>query len=337
MARRPIEDSSTRQVWGGKKACIAYVGMLVLCSALLVLVMKLWKANLAVPFGYFPGGDALCYSIFVKGLIDNTWYWQNHFLGMPTGLELYDFPLSDGVHFSFIKFLFFLSADYAVVLNSYFPLNSPLTALTSLFVFLRFGLSYGPSIVGSLLFAFLPYFFFRGEAHFLYALCYHFPLVVMCVLWVSLGERFFYFDRSSYKLVHPWVSSKFIISSMICTLVASGLVYYAFFAVFFLLCAGMYAFLYRKHLHSLLTAGALSAVIFFVFLVNISPSLFYFAQNGRNEIVARWLPAEPEIYGLKIAQLLLPVDAHRIPLLARLKDHYNRQAPLVNENGIASL
>ena len=139
--------------------------------------MKLWKASLAVPFGYLPGGDALCYSIIVKGLIDNGWYWQNHFLGMPTGLDLYDFPLSDGIHFLFIKFLSLFSTNYAVVLNLYFLLNFPLTALTSLFVFRRFGLSYGPSIVGSLLFTFLPYFFRRGEGHFFYALCYPIPLV----------------------------------------------------------------------------------------------------------------------------------------------------------------
>ena len=159
------------QGWGRRKACIAYSGTIILCLALLVLVMKLWKASLAVPFGYLPGGDALCYSIFVKGLIDNGWYWQNHFLGMPTGLDLYDFPLSDGIHFLFIKFLSLFSTNYAVVLNLYFLLNFPLTALTSLFVFRRFGLSYGPSIVGSLLFTFLPYFFRRGEGHFLYALC----------------------------------------------------------------------------------------------------------------------------------------------------------------------
>jgi phosphoglycerol transferase len=328
---------STLQIRGRGKACIAYGSTVALCLVMLVLVLKLWKADVTIPFAYAYGGDAFFFCMVVKGLVNNTWYWQNHFIGMPTGLELYDFPQSDSIHFLFIKFLSLFSSNYAVILNSYFLLNFPLTSITSLFVFRRFGLSYAPSIVGSLLFTFLPYFFRRGEGHFFYTLCYHIPLMVMCLLWVSLGERFCHFNRSLYQSARPWVSSKFTISVIICALVASACVYYAFFGVFFLLCAGVYAFLHRQQFQSLLTAGVLSAVIFFVFLVNISPSLLHIAQNGRNEIVARRLSAESEIYGLRITQLILPATDHRLPLLAKLKGSYNRQAPLVNENDTASL
>ena len=47
-------------------------------------------------------------------------------------------------------------------------------------------------------------------------------------------------------------------------------------------------------------------------------------------------PAEAEIYGLKIAQLLLPLSGHRLKMFAEIKNRYN-QAPLVNENDTATL
>jgi phosphoglycerol transferase len=47
---------------------------------------------------------------------------------------------------------------------------------------------------------------------------------------------------------------------------------------------------------------------------------------------------ETEVYGLKIAQLLLPVDSHRWPVLARVKQRYNDPStPCLNENAAATL
>jgi phosphoglycerol transferase len=48
-------------------------------------------------------------------------------------------------------------------------------------------------------------------------------------------------------------------------------------------------------------------------------------------------PADSETYGLKIAQLLLPVTGHRLPAFAALKSSYAQLAPLNNENDWATL
>jgi phosphoglycerol transferase len=60
-------------------------------------------------------------------------------------------------------------------------------------------------------------------------------------------------------------------------------------------------------------------------------------ENGKNPEVAMRSPIESEIYGLKIAQLLMPISGHRIPRLAIVPNYYNKAAPLVNENQMASL
>ncbi|MCL5019534.1 MAG: hypothetical protein M1426_03510, partial [Patescibacteria group bacterium] len=317
------------------KAIGEYTGALILCMLILVWVMKLWNADLAVPFAY--GGDALYVSMLIKGLIDNGGYLHNSFVGMPTGLDMHDFPFADSFQFLLMKLISFFVSDYAVILNLYFLLTFPLTTLSSLFVFRQFSISYLSSIVGSLLFTFLPYHFFRGEAIFFLAAYYMIPPMVMVILWVYLERPLlFNYGENNCKPRLDFLSYKSIISVVICMLVASTGIYYAFFACFFLLVAGISAYFNRSNVYHLLASGILIIVISIGVLINISPSIVYKYNYGENLVVARRIPVEAEISGLKITQLLLPVSSHRITYLAVLKDKYN-SAPLVNENNSSSL
>jgi len=325
-------------MWGKihRKAIGAYAGATALCLLILLWVMRLWRADLSIPFAYF-GGDEFYYGMLIKGLLDNGWYLHNRFLGMPSGLDLHDFPEWANFHLLLMKFISFWTSDYAVVFNLYFLLTFPLTVLTSLFVFRRFNVSYPPAIVGSLLFAFLPYHFQRGQWHFFLASYYLIPLMIMVILWVCLGEPLFRYEKGNRKPLWGWATPKAIGSLAICVVVASGGVYYAFFAGFFLLVAGVFAFFRQRSFRPLLASGILLAVLFLAFVVNVSPSIMYAYQHGKNKSVARRGPEEVETYGMKIAQLLMPVSGHRVPSLAKLKEKYNRRAPLVNENQNASL
>jgi phosphoglycerol transferase len=72
-------------------------------------------------------------------------------------------------------------------------------------------------------------------------------------------------------------------------------------------------------------------------VLNNAPSLLYIWDHGANEVAARRAPQEAEIFGLRISQMLLPVNEHRLPYFRHLKDTYNSLAPEVNENGAATL
>src|SRR5206468_2172279 len=74
-----------------------YLAALALCLLCLTWTLKLWRADLHVPFVY--GQDGLLTAAMVKGVIDNPWYWHNAYLGAPFGSDLYDFPMSEGLHF----------------------------------------------------------------------------------------------------------------------------------------------------------------------------------------------------------------------------------------------
>ena len=132
-------------------------------------------------------------------------------------------------------------------------------------------------------------------------------------------------------------SKRFIASIVICLLIASGgLGYYAFFGCFFLLVAGVAAALYRRGVRHLVVALLLAAVVFAGFLINLVPNMIYIRSQGESRTVERGT-GEAEAYGLKIAQMLLPIDGHRVPALARLKQRYNIAAPLVNDNTCTTL
>ena len=78
-----------------------YAGALLACMAVLTGSLKLWRADLHVPFVY--SGDQLGVQMWVKGLIDNPWYLHNRFLGFPGQMEMEDYPVSDSFHFLLLK------------------------------------------------------------------------------------------------------------------------------------------------------------------------------------------------------------------------------------------
>ena len=75
------------------KRASQYIAAAILCALILCFLLKLWRADLRVPLHY--NGDALIHTMFIKGIVENGWYWQNPRLGAPGGLQMYDIPAVD--------------------------------------------------------------------------------------------------------------------------------------------------------------------------------------------------------------------------------------------------
>lgn len=312
-----------------------YVLAVVLCLLILTLIMQLWRADLRIPFTYT--GDSLVYSTFIKGIVENGWHFHNPSIGVPGGLEMYDFPLPDNFHFLLIKFLSLFTSNHEVILNLFFLLTFPLTTLASLFVFRQFGISYLPSLFGSLLYTFQPYHFFRGEGHLFYSAYYMVPLMVLIVLWVYQGrlQVIRRGDGKRGKTIFDFRNWRAIFSLFVAIIIASTGAYYSFFGCFLLLVAGVLAIVRHRGIYPLVTALILVGVISFTTALNLSRSIIYLREHGNPQSMAR-NAGEAERFGLKIAQMLLPITAHRVPFMAKLKHDYSH-APLTNENNNASL
>ncbi len=297
------------------------------------LYLKLYRADLRVPFIYF--GDTMFYGMLIKGIGEHGWYLNNPKIGMPYGSELHDFPIPDTFHLSLIKFATFFTDDHALILNIFFILTFPLVTIASFYVFRQFNISLFPAILGSLLYTFTPYHLSRSEHHLMYSAYYAVPLIVLVMLWVCrLNSNNNQEDRQdiSFNLRNP----KFVISIVFCLLIAStGGVYFSFFACYLFLVIGLIKTIAFKSLRYFLMPGFLTAVIFATMIANLAPSIIYQYKNGKTDTAQR-IPAESEVYGLKIAQLVLPLTGHRYGPLRRMKDDYNRY-PLVTENDDSTL
>ncbi len=285
------------------KRASLYITAAALCVLFLFVFYEMWRADLRVPFYY--SGDSLFYSMFIRGIIDNGWYWQNPAIGAPGGLQLYDFPGLDNSVAVPILLLSLFTSNAMLVLNIFYLLTFPLVALASFYVLRQFKFSFGPALLCSLLYAFLPFHFMRNETHFLLSAYYVVPLAVLVVLWIM-----------SEDLVPR--SRKFLIAVLICVLLGSSGIYYPFFFCFLLLIGGAVGSLKFHKLKPLGFALVFVALTCATIVINLSPSIIHRYKHGDVGVTIR-SAGETERYGLKISQLVLPVSGHRIDRLAHLK------------------
>src|SRR5207244_868905 len=166
---------------GRRREVLAYVATLVLALALAFLLFRLWRADLSVPFAY--EHDSFPILMWTKTMIDNGWWLTNQYLGAPTQLEMYDYPTNCNLHFAVLKGLSILSSNPAVLVNLYFILSFPLVSLAALLALRSMNVARAVAIVGSILYAFLPYHLWRGEAHLFLGGYYFIPLIRLVIVW----------------------------------------------------------------------------------------------------------------------------------------------------------
>jgi phosphoglycerol transferase len=304
-----------------RRSLLWYAAAALLALAGACCVLRLWQANLRVPFAYEV--DGLYTELMIKGLIENGWYLKNDRVGAPLGMNLADYPMSDNLHFAALKLLGAATGDVGLTINLYFLLTFPLAAVAALFALRRLGLSPAAALVAAVLFALLPYHFLRGEWHLFLSGYYLVPLAALAALWLYAGET-------------VRLGRKSLAAAAVCLLLPATGVYYAFFACPLLLAAGLAAALRQRAWRPLLAGALLVALVVASGLANLAPNLLYAATHGHNELAAARSPGDAEANGLKIAQLVLPITHHRLKPLAALKARYN-DMPYTGENDFSSL
>ena len=315
------------------KALSAYIGTALLSLAILFIILRLWKANLRVPLS--SGWDANFTATIIKGLIDNGWYLQNSFIGVPTGMNFYDYEVSRVLMMLAVRAIAIFTSDYALVQNLFYILTFPLAALSALIVFRSFKFSFPPAIVGSLLFAFAPYHLIRGEAHLFLSAYFLIPLGTLVAIWLIEGKTLLIQKKNNrYGLL---LDKKSVSAIIIVLIISSGGIYYAFFTTFFLILAGSYIYLAKKEFRFIFTTLTLILIMFVGITANFIPRIANDFRSGKNLEIAKRESMEAEMYGLKLTRLILPVSDHRIPLLSTIKNEYNLNFPATIETDSAAL
>jgi len=301
-----------------------------LAFVFLTLIMHLWTAEWHVPFQY-SGGDPLESEAVIKSVIDTGTYLENPFLGAPGQFEYYDYPRTEHFQIFIVRILSVFSKDYALVINSFFVFTFPLTAVIAFSVLRSFRISFISALVASLLYAFVPYHFVRGETHFFLSCYFLIPVSVAICLWICRNESFM--TRNAKRQLRPTL--KGIAATLFCILIASSGTYYTFFTCFLILISAIYAFTQTKRWSFLAPTVFFLIILIGVSIINVVPAIRYTLREGKNPKVARRSFMEAEIYGLKMTGLLLPAAGHRFPPLNRMLRRY--PAASMNENYSAYL
>src|SRR6202011_5232051 len=138
-----------------------------------------------------------------------------------------------------------LSGNPAVVLNLFYLLTYPLDAVAAFWAMRRLGAPRGVAAVCSVLFAMLPYHFWRGDSHLFLSAYYSLPLAAYLFISVLSGRPLFSRRASAGRGPLQFLSRTTVETTLLCVIIASGGLYYAVFALTLMAAGTLLALLAR--------------------------------------------------------------------------------------------
>jgi len=281
--------------------------------------------NLFIPWSY--DGDGLMTYQTAQTIKENGWVLNNSRLAAPFSGQFHDLMTfyTDNIAFLFFKLLLFFSNNIWLSVNLGYIFNCIVISFSSYLVMRSLNINYHIAMLASLTYALSTYFFFRGILHYFLSMYQFVPLSILLCIWCFKDDVFFTLNTSFFKYY------KNILAVIFSLLIAeNGNGYYPFFTCFFLLITGLIKSNFKINRKSM-PALFLVFLIGVLFILNLTPHFLYDFVHNKNTHITHRYPMEAELYGLKITQLFLPPNAHRIPVVGTLISKYNNGI-LINEN-----
>ena len=293
---------------------------------ILAVVYRLWDAHLGVPFEYLPGPgapyaygpDAPFYEMLAKTAVDHGWFLSNPSLGWPFGQALHEFPQTlDNLNLVVLQVLAWVTGNPFAAVNLFFVLTFVGVSVAAFLVARRLGCSRLAAAVVALLYTVLPYHFARGTPHLFLSAYWLVPLIGLLVVQVVSSRPPFTADADTPRgwRVH-WKSWSSLWWLLACMGLASTGSYYAALAMVLVAIVVLFDVVARRNRRALVSGMLAVGLILGMAVVNLVPTFLYWAEHGRNGDLVQRGPSETEVNGLKISQLVLPVEGHRIHALA---------------------
>jgi len=291
---------------------------LVVAMALFVLLDGP-RRDFHVPIGFT--SDGIWFLAQAKSTVDNGWWWWNPRIGAPQGLDEVSYPSNSTVDQALVWFVSrFVSEPFAAI-NVTWMLLVVLSGLTANWCSRALGASTAAALLVGTLFALSPYALYRHIDHFALVI-YLVPFACAAALWLGAGVPH-----------QRWGRTNRIVTFGGLVLLGLNYVYYAFFGAFCLLVGAAIGYLINRE-RRVLASGALSlAIVTGATALNLAPTFYSWYRHGQPLIVREKVPAEAEVYGLKIRHLLSPVYPNRFPPFNRwVEKEAAARFPNDNEN-----
>lgn len=316
--------------------------LLYLIATFLTCIILFWVVyvpgfNVKIPLAY-QDGDFLVFSAMIKAILETKNYITNPFFAAPMTFSFIDFPIYTPLMFVAVRFLSNFFKDFASIYNVYYFSTYFLATVVALSVYRRLGLNSIYSLIASLLFSFSYYHLIRGLQHININTIFVIPIFVWLAIISYNTDHFFAKSKSCITKMKATRGIGYGLLAVLSSCCCSG-GYFAFFGCYLLFIGGSIASLEKKIWAPFLTALVFISLTLGTFAITISPTIInMYEYDNRKEIQPFSRdPGETEVYGFKLAQLVFPINSHRIKALSDFTGHYAKTAPLINENFTSSL
>jgi hypothetical protein len=323
-APAPVGSSpgaSVGRTVGRELGYAAIAGLLALAVALWSL--RIWNADLGVPFRYGVVDDTKFYLMLIKGILDHGWFLTNHSLGAPFGQQLYDYPQgADDLNLFMVKVIGLVTPHPGDVINVFLLLTFVLDAAAACLVMRRLDVSPPVSIVCAVLFAVLPYHWFRSDSHLFLSSYWSLPFTAY--LFIAVLDDRPLFTRGGSGRRRVTVTT--VATVLVCLVIASTGLYYAVFGLIMIAAAVLLKLLSGRRWRPLLPGVAAFALVLVVLVGNLAPTAIYHAGHGGNSAEVH-SASQGDDLAMSASYLVLPPLHDRIAPLRHVTEHYANVTP----------
>ncbi|WP_330114619.1 hypothetical protein SA496_24510 [Pseudomonas sp. JS3066] len=308
--------------------------------AVLGVLLYFFKFNLpsllGAPFEYH--GDSLDMLRRFKMLLTGEWSALSvpvsKDLGAPFGFNGGDFPQPIAAQLLLQKIITTISGDIFLGFNLYVTISFFLSACGMCFALRKLGVIPSVCLAISVLYTFIPFHYLR-ISHTNYIQYFYLPIVIYIITRIWDEAPPFIKKRGNSLTLD--LSSKSMLMLFFVLVFSSWNFYYSFFIAALIIAATLSAWWNSKNKFHIISGSILLLASILPTAVGLVPYIKYKHDFGQNNVVANRAPQESEIYGLKIAEMVLPVPGHRIESLSKLRNSYDSTSPLSNEGVTASI
>jgi len=270
-------------------------------------------------------GDASFHYMYAKVALQNVWSWQSDYLGAPLGFQLTAFGVNLTPETAIMKVLQLTTDDPVSLLNRTWIVCIGLTAVNGYVALRLLRLPWLVSVVCGVLFALVPYVFFRHVGHFNLNFTF-IAIPTAAAILITSGE----IDRIGPRVFWGVLSC--------CALPGLAYIYYPFFVAFLFLTGLTVAFLNGASRLALRRGSYCLIVLLGATALNLLPTLISWKVEGRPENLNYKNVAEADVYALNIRDLILPDKSTPIPGLKKIGEKSSSVSwPHMNENQSAKL
>lgn len=292
-----------------------------------------WNWNIDVPISF--AGDAITdggtltlaqKAIKGEGILSTQGFWTVDDSNMAWGI------IDGSTHYLLMRILAVFLHNPGRLANVYFMLTFGLSGCMMFYVLKRLKIDVPVAYAISVLFAFVPGHWLRGINHLAIGSCFPLPLMVLGCVYIIMNDGEFLPEKD---IVHGKITiNRYVIEGILGSLLVGFSSIY--FCVFSMIChffSGMISLLNRNK-KAKYAVFFLLADFFAIFCTVFIPDFFNNTAISSLEVSRQSFHID--IFGMKIPQLILPIQDHRIPFLANFRMNYGL-AYGENENAWSSL